>query len=51
MRCLNDIIDSIYMTLSKPPEIVKDREALHAIIHGVGCKELVMIEGLKNNIK
>ena len=48
-RCLDDVIDSMYMTLSKLPEILKDRENLHAVIHEVGCKEVVMIEGLKNN--
>ena len=32
---LNDIIDSINMSLSKLWEMVKDREAWHAAIHGV----------------
>ena len=33
------------MNLSKLWEIVKDRGAWHAAVHGVGCKEL---EGLSN---
>ena len=32
---LDDIIDSIDMSLSKLQEIVKDREAWHAAVHGV----------------
>ena len=35
MRWLNDINDSMDMSLSKLLEIVKDREALHATVHGV----------------
>ena len=29
------IIDSIYMSLSKLQKIVKEREAWHAVVHGV----------------
>ena len=35
MRQLDTIIDSMNMNLSKLQEIVKDREAWHAAVHGV----------------
>ena len=34
-RWLNDLTDSMDMSLGKLQEMVKDREAWHAVVHGV----------------
>ena len=35
MRWLDGIIDSVGVSLSKLQEIVKNREAWHAVVHGI----------------
>ena len=43
-RWWDGITDSIFMSLSKLQETVKDREAWHAIIHGITKSQTQLID-------
>ena len=49
MSWLDAITDSMNMSLSKFREMVKDREAWRAAVHGVGLQKLDTTEQLNNN--
>ena len=49
MRCLDGITDAMGMNLGKLWEMVRDREAWHAAVHGV-AKKLDTTVRLNNNI-
>ena len=44
MRRLDDVTDSVEMSLRKLQKVVKDKEAWHAAVHGVAKSETQFID-------